>query len=100
MALLDKLGPNVEGDMSESIASHEWSAALALYAFGIVDRAKIITEFELEVSDESQLDVLLASIDALDADGKAKYHGRAEALGIFLEKGSLTKAQYKSLMGF
>ena len=97
MALFDKLGPNSEGEII--IATHEWSAAVALYALGMANRAKIIFEFNLEVSDEAQLDGWLAIIDALDADGKAKYHGKVESLGIFREKGSITKAQHMSLLG-
>ncbi len=100
MGLLDKLGPAPDGSMANSISTHEWSAALALYALDIANREKIIAEFNLEPSDEPQLDALLATIDALNTDAKAKYHGKIEALGIFLEKGSLTKAQYKTLLGF
>lgn len=98
MALIDKLGRDANGNIL--IASHEWSAALALYALGIANRAKIIAEFNFEASDEPQLDTILGTIDVLSADAKEKYHGKIEALNIFLEKGSITKAQYQALVGF
>ncbi len=98
MALIDKLGRDASGQVV--IAAHEWSAALALYALGIANRSKIIAEFNLEASDEPQLDTILGTIDALSADGKEKYHGKIEALNIFLEKGSITKTQYQALVGF
>lgn len=98
MALIDKLGRDANGQIV--IAAHEWSAGLALYALGIANRSKIIVEFNLETSDEPQLDIILGTIDGLSADGKEKYHGRIEALNIFLEKGSITKVQYQGLVGF
>jgi len=97
MALIDKLSqglPNVG-----HIAAHTFSAAIFLWATGVITRAQVIAGLGLEASDEPQLDQLATHYTGLPADEKREFHGKVEALGVLMEVQLVTPAQFKSLLG-
>ncbi len=68
MGLLDKL----RGIERPRISAHSFQAAMSEWAEGAAgfSRATIITEFNLDASDEAELDILKGHYDNADTDAK------------------------------
>lgn len=96
MALVDRLAhdPGVE-----SIANHEFSAAMYFWAKGEITRQNVVNAFNLSATDEIQLDELADYYTGLSTEDRQEFHSRLEAAGILLEGGHLTKSQYGNLLG-
>ena len=97
MALIDKIDNDADGHIA--IPSHEFSAAMLLWATGEITRANVISAFSLETSDEAQLDQLSTFYGTLTATQKAAFHGTLEAATIALQGGYINQTKYKSILG-
>ncbi len=87
MALIDKLLANDD----KKIPIHSFIGGLVLWANGIWNRATLISKYNLETSDEVQLDVLKAKFDGI-AD-KRKFREIVVSLLYQGEEGKMTKAE-------
>ncbi len=96
MALIDRLAHDVA---AERISNHAFSAAMYFWAKGDITRQNVIDAFNLDATDEIQLDELSTFYTGLSTDDKQEFHSRVEAAGILLEGRHLTKTQYKNLLG-
>lgn len=91
MALADKLG--------NGIASHQFSAAIFLWADGTINRQSVVDKFGLEAADEAQLDQLKAVYDAKSTGLlKMAYAMRVEKVLMLLESSLITKSQAKTFL--
>ena len=98
--LIDRLARDDPQPPNGHIASHSWSAALYLLGLGEVTRAQVVNTFALSADDQIQLDAIIAFYGTLTTAQKAQWHNRVEASGILLEKEHISRAKYRSLLGF
>ena len=99
MALQDRLHqPGLTEDI-DAIPAHQFSAAMFLWADGTITRANVISEFNITVAEETQLDQLKASYDA-KASGllKLAYILRIEKVLMLFEKGNINLTQMKTML--
>lgn len=88
------------------IGVHRFGAALREWAAGGVTRAQIVSAFALSASEQTELDAIKASYDAMGsgnaaaAFAKATYTQRLEDVFLLCETGDYTEAQAKSRLGF
>jgi hypothetical protein len=97
VALIDRIFR--DGDDTDAISNHAFSAAVYFWAKGDLTRAQVITAFGLTATDEVQLDQLQAYYVGLSAEDKQEFHSRLEGAGILAEQGFITQAFYKGLLG-
>jgi hypothetical protein len=96
MALVDRLAHD-EG--LDSIAGHGFSAGTYFWAKGDLTRQNLVDGFNLDATDQIQLDELSVYYGTLSAEDKQEFHSRVEASCNLLELGLITKAKFKSLLG-
>lgn len=99
MALVDRLAHDGGPDATNRIANHSFSAAVYFWAKGDITRQNVIDAFNLDTTDEIQLDELSTFYTELSIEDKQEFHSRLEGAGILLESGLITKTKYKSLLG-
>jgi hypothetical protein len=57
MALIDHFRPNIpEGEIR--LPSHQFAGGILLWADGLLDRSQVIAAFDLDATDETQLDAM------------------------------------------
>lgn len=96
MALIDRLAHD-EG--VASIPNHQFSGAVYFWAKGEITRQNVIDAFNLDATDEVQLDQLSTYYTGLSDADKQEFHSRMEAAGSLLETGLITKTKYQNLLG-
>lgn len=84
----------------ESIAIHEFTAAMQLYWLGEATENQIKNLFNLDPGQASGLNQLITVFNSQSNDSqKAKWLAKLDACGIYYQNGNLSASQYKSIMG-
>ena len=96
MTLIDRLAQD-EG--VAPIHGHTFSAALWFLGRGRSTRANIVNAFNLDATDQVQLDKLITHFQGLTQQEKDFFHSDLEAALVLLQEGIITKAQFKNLLG-
>lgn len=96
MSLVDKIAHSTE---EASMPNHQFAAACWFWAKGDITRAQIINMFDLEASDEPQLDQLATFYQGLSAELKQEFYSRLHGAVCLLETDLITKMQFKTLLG-
>jgi len=100
MTLEDRLkNPNNPDGIINTIASHNFSAALTLWGAGEITRQNVINFFSLDATEQTQLDEIKSKYDGLNNINKAAFHGTVEAANIAYEIGAITSTKWKSILG-
>lgn len=99
MALVDRLSRVPPEPADGWLHNHAFSAAIYLWAQGVVTRTQLVTGLGLTATDEVQLDQMKSSYDGLTANQKLAFHGKVESLGVLLEEQLITPAFYKTVLG-
>lgn len=102
MALIDRIArdqPFPANGHAGHIANHAWSAGLYFFAKGDITRNQLTAAFGLDATDDPQLDQLVTFYQGLTAAQKSEFHSRAEAAGVLLEGGYISRSKYASLLG-
>lgn len=109
MALIDHFAPDAgtspEENGFEKLPAHEFTTMLAIanngtFGNAVAARARIVSEFNLQVSDEPQLDALIAAIlAAVGVENKYKIIRDTEDSLIGYQSGFITKAEAISNTG-
>jgi hypothetical protein len=93
MALIDKLTP------PDNLPAHEFMGGVFMWAIGDWNRARMISQFELETSDEAQLDALAAEYTSIaGAAGKLEYLLKLEQGVILYQTGHMTAGELGTLL--
>ncbi len=99
--LYDRLFP--ADSAVENIPVHGIEAAITLYATGEATRANIVALFSMDTEAESDLNVLLNTLDAMSTTAdKLVFMQKMQAVNIGHEEnwpGYQTKAQYVAILG-
>ena len=88
------------------IGVHRLGAALREWASGGVTRAQVISTFSLSAGEQTEIDALKATYDAMSTGNaaaaftKAAYTQRMEDVFLLCETGDYTEAQAKTRLGF
>lgn len=96
MALIDRFAPT---DIPDRLPAHGFSTMIAVGNNGtlgnaVAARARIISEFNLQLSDEPQLDLIIAAIQsAVGTEEKYKIIRDLEDSLVAYESGLITKAE-------
>lgn len=100
MALAGRIQHPGMGDV-ESIAVHQFTALISLYFQGKpeVTLQKVIDAFNLDTQEQNQVAILKATYDVLSANQQFIWLLNLEWAGVAYEKGTITTAEYKSIMG-
>lgn len=98
MALIDRLFHD-DPDELRHISNHEWSAALWFWSKGQLTKDQIVSAFNLNTTDQIQLDQLVTHYNGLTSTQKMEFHSDVEAAGILAEGGRITKAMYRAFLG-
>jgi hypothetical protein len=102
MALADRIvhqDPVTSAPVGD-IPVHEFTAAFNLYVLGEATRAQVIAVFSLTAADETGLDTLKTTYDALATlSDKLEFKMKLESAGIFYQNGKIDKTKYMSIMG-
>jgi len=98
MDLFERLFPD---DETENLPIHYFRAALGDYAHGYTTRAEIINYWSLDAEAQTDLDVLLAVIDAETALGKVAFLVELHDVMLITEAGAkyTEKADFKTRLG-
>lgn len=99
MALIDRIFRDMPNDFEGYIANHEFSAAVWFVATGRVTRAQATAALGLDVTDDPQLDELVAHYAALSIQEKRAFHSDLEAAGVLAEGGKISRTMYKNIFG-
>lgn len=91
MALLDRL--------SNDISVHAFSSALSLWSIGAITKQQIIDRFELDSSDQANLDSLETHYNGLTAAEKNAFKNKLESVLILREEGYLSDEETITLLG-
>ena len=88
------------------ISVHRFGAALRQWAAGELTRQQVIDGFQLDASDITDVDALVASYTAMQTNNannaflKAAWLDRMEDVFILVEAGDYTEVKAKSALGF
>ena len=86
---------------TNKINVHAFGAALREFARGQITKAQIVAAFDLDAQDETQLDAIIATYQALpNAAAQAKGMQAFESAMILAEAGYYTEQQCKDSLGF
>ena len=99
MVLIDRIHCPENSGNPNLISIHLFSAVINLWALGIIQRQDIVDKLNISVADQVQLDRLATHYTNLTPNQKREFHGKLESLGIILENGIITKAQFVNLLG-
>jgi len=86
---------NPDGDIS----MHIFSAGLTLWGAGEVTRTQLINFFNLDATEQTQLDEIKTKFNGLTNLQKAAFHGTVEAANIAFEEGAINVTKWKSILG-
>jgi len=95
MTLLDNFKP----DSEEGLPVHQFVHAGMFWALGVFSRADMISKFNLQASDEPQLDELAAFYTGLPNNQKFKFIQIAEGALELYETGLMTEQEVKTQLG-
>ena len=102
MSLFARIAPGA----TSKIGVHRFGAALRQWASAELTRAQVIAAFNLDAGEQTELDALRASYDALGtgnalaAFNKAVRLNEMEDVFLLVETGDYTEAKAKSALGF
>lgn len=101
MRLTDRIvHQNADLSVSGDIPVHEFTSAVSLLAYGVINRNNVITIFSLDSDAASDLDKLGTAYSSLSTESaKAQFLNRLESAGILFQSGKITAQQYKTIMG-
>lgn len=103
MSLFARIAP---GAGTDKISVHRFGAALRQWAGSQLTRQQVIDAFVLTAAEQTELDALRASYDALGTGTGAAAFAKAARLNfmedvfILVETGDYTEAKAKSALGF
>ena len=93
MPLIDKIE-------SKELNNHAFFGGVRCWFAGTVTRTQVLNFYQLEASDEAQLDEMKAKYDSYATlPEQLEYSGCVEGIGVNLEVGIITKQQAKTLFG-
>lgn len=95
MTLLDNFKPDAE----DNLPVHQFVHAGMFWALGVFSRADMISKFNLQASDESQLDELAAFYTGLPNNQKFLFIQKAEGALELYEAGLMTEQEVKTQLG-
>lgn len=99
MGLYERWTDNSE--TGNKISIHAFGAALSELACGAVVKSQLVAAFSLDASDQTQLDEIIATYQALGTNlEKAQFIGKLEDVMILCESGFYTKSKAASELGF
>ena len=90
---------NRVGNENGNISMHILSAGLTLWGAGEVTRAQLITFFNLDATEQTQIDEIKSKYDGLNNFAKAGFHGTVEAANIAFENAAIDETKWKSILG-
>ena len=102
MGLYQRIEPN----SVNKISVHRFGAALRQWAAGELVRQQVVDAFALDASDQTDLDALVATYNAMQTNNannaflKAAWLDRMEDVFLLVETGDYTEAKAKSALGF
>ena len=100
--LFERLFPRLAGiEDLENISIHSFRAALGDYATGNTTRAQIVNYWSLDTDAQTDLDVLLAEIDAGNSAARVRFLVELHDVMLITEEGAKyqTKAEFRTRMG-
>jgi len=97
MTLEDRVisNQNPDGDIS----MHIFSAGLTLWGASEITRAQLISFFNFDATEQTQIDEIKTKFNGLDNFQKAGFHGTVEAANIAFEEGAINVTKWKSILG-
>jgi hypothetical protein len=104
MSLFNRIAPGATSDTK--IAVHRFGAALRQWAGGQLTRQQVVDAFALTTAEQTELDALKASYDALGTGSATAAFTKAARLNfmedvfLLVETGDYTEAKAKSALGF
>lgn len=104
MSLFNRIAPGATSDTKISV--HRFGAALRQWAAGQLTRQQVVDAFALTTAEQTELDALRVSYDALGTGNAAAAFAKAARLNfmedvfILVELGDYTEAKAKSALGF
>jgi hypothetical protein len=96
MAFIDRLD---RANPDKSISFHELTAGMRKVQVGDWTVAEFKTRFNLDASDDAQVDQLVAHFQALSAEDKKTFGFDVEANGVLWERERQTKAEFIAALG-
>jgi len=96
MAFINRVDPANE---NRTIAFHELSAGMSKVADGVWTKADFKTRFNLDTTDDAQLDQLITHFMGLNVNDRRRFHSLVEREGILWERGRQTKAEFLAALG-
>jgi len=81
------------------IPMHIFSAGLTLWGAGEITRAQLITFFNFDATEQTQIDEIKTKYDGLNNINKAGFHGTVESANIAYEDGAINVTKWKSILG-
>ncbi len=100
MALIDRIArdqPDPRGEVG--LPGHVFSSAVYFWAKGDITRQNVIDGFNLDATDEIQLDQLQTHYLSLPPNDRRAFLSDFWGATMLLDAGKITKAQFASLMG-
>lgn len=101
MALIDHFAPNAGqvGSGVERLPAHQFADSLYFWAVGDITRADVISLWNLQASDETQLDEISAAYTAKSTNlARLDYMFRLEKMLRLYEIGKATENQVKAVL--
>ncbi len=90
---------NPDPDTANYFPNHQWAAGVWFTATGRYTKDQLIAEFEITVTEEVQLDQLIAHYQGLSNQAKHDFYADVESAGVMAEQGRMTRTKYKSIFG-